>query len=490
MMSFPLTEKLSGSKSRSINLLMSFIHDDFLLSNDQAVKLYHEFAKDEPILDFHNHLPPDEIANNRRFENLAEAWLEADHYKWRAMRANGTPEELVTGNGDPKEKFLAWSATIPHTLGNPLYHWTHLELKRCFGIDTLLSPNTAEQIWEQANEKLKQDDCSACGLLERFKVKTLCTTDDPATGTEFHQLIAKNSQVQTKVFPTYRPDRAWGVEDATNFIDWVSRLEEISEIRISDLNDYLEALAKRVNHFHSIGSRLSDHAFLQCFAEFPSEEKARNIFQKSSDGKNANPEEAAQFGSFILLYLCKLYRAKNWTMQIHLGALRNNSSRLMNCFGADAGGDSIGDLPQANKMSAFLNKLEEEDALPKTIFYNINPADNLTIATMLGNFQGEVPGKMQFGSGWWHLDQRDGMYEQLKTLANVGLLSRFVGMLTDSRSFLSFPRHEYFRRILCNLLGEWMQDGFVPNDFELIGDLAKRICYENSRNYLELEREI
>ena len=466
---------------------MSFIHDNFLLSNDQAVRLYHDYAKDEPILDFHNHLPPLEIASNRRFENLADAWLEADHYKWRAMRANGTPEELVSGSGDPKEKFLALASTLPHTLGNPLYHWTHLELKRCLDIDTLLGPETAEEIWEQANEKFKGDDYTARGMLKRFQVETLCTTDDPALPTEHHHAIAQDSSVETQVFPTFRPDQSWGVKDAASFIQWIAQLQETSEITILDLSDYLEALAKRVNHFHSLGSRLSDHAFLQCFSEFPSEEETRKIFDHVIEGENASEEEAEKFGSFIMLYLCKLYKAKNWTMQIHLGALRNNSSRLMASFGPDAGGDSIGDFPQAEKMSVFLNKLEKEDALPKTIFYNVNPADNLTIATMLGNFQREIPGKMQFGSGWWHLDQRDGMLEQLKTLANIGLLSRFVGMLTDSRSFLSFPRHEYFRRILCNLLGEWMEEGFVPADFELIGDMAKRICFQNSRDYFEFE---
>ena len=466
---------------------MRFIHDDFLLSNDQAVRLYHDYAKDEPILDFHNHLPPQEIASNRRFENLAEAWLEADHYKWRAMRANGTPEELVSGSGDPKEKFLAWASTLPHTLGNPLYHWTHLELKRCLGIDTLLGPETAEEIWEQANEKFKGDDCSARGMLKQFQVETVCTTDDPALSTEHHQAIAQDSSIETQVFPTFRPDQSWGVKDAASFTQWIAQLQETSEITILDLSDYLEALAKRVNHFHSLGSRLSDHAFLQCFSEFPSEEETRKIFDHVIDGENASEEEAEKFGSFIMLYLCKLYKAKNWTMQIHLGALRNNSSRLMASFGPDAGGDSIGDFPQAEKMSVFLNKLEKEDALPKTIFYNVNPADNLTIATMLGNFQREIPGKMQLGSGWWHLDQRDGMLEQIKTLANIGLLSRFVGMLTDSRSFLSFPRHEYFRRILCNLLGEWMEEGFVPGDFELIGDMAKRICFQNSRDYFDFE---
>ena len=472
-----------------VTIFMSFIHDNFLLSNDQAVCLYHEYAKDEPILDFHNHLPPNEIAQNRRFENLAEAWLEADHYKWRAMRANGTPEELVSGNGDPKEKYLAWAATIPHTLGNPLYHWTHLELKRCFGIDCLLNPDTAEDIWEEANRKLAEPSLSARGLIERFHVKALCTTDDPALPTLYHEKIADDPARPCQVFPTFRPDQSWGVHDAENFSDWVGKLQGSSEKDINGFSDYLEALAKRVNHFHSLGCRLSDHALLQCFAQFPSEEKARQIFEETMEGKSANPGDSEMFGSFIILYLCKLYRAKDWTMQIHLGAIRNNSSRLLSSFGPDAGGDSIGDLPQAEKMGLFLNKLQEEDALPRTIFYNINPSDNFTLASMLANFQGEVAGKMQLGSGWWHLDQRDGMVEQLKTVANTGLLSRFVGMLTDSRSFLSFPRHEYFRRILANLMGEWMQDGFIPDDFELVGDMVQRISYQNAKDYLNLPEE-
>ena len=465
---------------------MSFIHDDFLLSNDHAVRLYHEYAKDEPILDFHNHLPPDEIANNRRFENLAEAWLEADHYKWRAMRANGIDEELVSGNGDPKEKYMAWAKTIPHTLGNPLYHWTHLELKRCFGIDTLLGPDTAEEIWEGVNEQLKSPVFSSQGLINRFKVRTLCTTDDPVQTTKYHQAIASDEKIQFQVLPTFRPDKSWAIQRPDDFSAWVKELETCTEKTISCLTDYLEALAKRMNHFHDLGSRLSDHAFEQCFAEFPSEQDATAIFTNTLEGKIPSTEEAEKFGAFMMLYLCKLYKAKGWVMQIHLGALRNNSPRLLNEIGPDAGGDAIGDLPQAKKMASFLSKLESEEALPKTIFYNVNPSDNLAIASMLGCFQSEIPGKMQFGSGWWHLDQRDGMVEQLKTLANVGLLSRFVGMLTDSRSFLSFPRHEYFRRILSNLLGEWMQDGFVPNDFELIGEMNRRICYQNSENFLNL----
>ena len=466
---------------------MPFIHDDFLLSNNQAVRLYHEYARNEPILDFHNHLPPDEIAKDRRFENLAEAWLEADHYKWRAMRANGTPEELVTGSGDPKEKYLAWAATLPHALGNPLYHWTHLELKRCFDIDTLLGPDTAEEIWEAANAKLQSADFSARSMLEKFKVKALCTTDDPAVPTDVHESIAKDEGVNCGVYPTFRPDKAWGIRDASSFLDWLENLIEQTAKEINTLNDFLECLAKRVNHFHEIGCRLSDHSFPFFPSSFPSESEARNIFSKVLNEENATEEETEKFTGFIMLFLGRLYSAKGWTMQVHLGPLRNNSSRLLSEFGADAGTDSIGDWNQAQNMGKFLDKLDSEDSLPKTIVYNNNPADNFSIATMLGNFQRDLPGKMQFGSGWWHLDQRDGMVEQLKTLANVGLLSHFVGMLTDSRSFLSFPRHEYFRRILCNLLGTWMKEGFVPDDIALIGNLAKRICYSNARDYLGLK---
>lgn len=465
---------------------MSFIHDNFLLGNEQAIRLYHEYAQDEPIFDFHNHLSPHEIAQDRRFENLAEAWLEADHYKWRAMRANGTPEELVTGNGDPKDKYLAWAETIPHALGNPLYHWTHLELKRCFGIDLLLGPDTAEEIWELANSQLGEPSFSARGMLRRFKVKALCTTDDPADSTEDHHTILKDTSLSTQVYPTFRPDKSWAISKSGPFLDWLTGLEQETGKEIEHLNDFLEAMAKRMNHFHELGSRLSDHSFPHFYSDFPNEEEARRLFDQTLNGADASTEEEERFGAFIMLYLCRLYASKGWTMQVHLGPLRNNSNRLLEEFGTDAGTDSIGDRPQAERMSRFLDKLDQENSLPKTIVYNVNPADNFTVATMLGNFQREIPGKMQFGSGWWHLDQRDGMAEQMKTLANVGLLSRFVGMLTDSRSFLSFPRHEYFRRILCSLLGEWMEQGFVPDNFELIGDLAKRICFENAKEFLKL----
>ena len=466
---------------------MGFIHNEFLLTNDAAVQLYHEYAASEPILDFHNHLSPQEISENRRFTNLAEIWLEGDHYKWRALRANGIPEELITGNGDPKEKYLAWAATIPHTLGNPLYHWTHLELKRCFDIDLLLSPDTAEEIWAEANKQLDAPDFSACGMLERFQVKALCTTDDPAYPLLHHEQIAQNSSSSCKVYPTFRPDQSWGIDQAQIFTQWLKTLEHTSGKTIDHFNSFLQALAERLQKFHELGSRLSDHSFPYFFSNFPTEQKARQLFEQTLEGQDATREEKEQFGAFIMLYLCRWYSANNWTMQIHLGPLRNNSSRLLKTFGPDAGTDSIGDWAQAEKMSAFLDRLDQEDALPKTIVYNNNPSDNFVVSTMLGNFQRDFPGKMQFGSGWWHLDQRDGMEEQIKTLANTGLLSRFIGMLTDSRSFLSFPRHEYFRRILCNLLGTWMVEGFLPPEPTMIGNLVKRICYQNAKDFLNLE---
>ena len=324
-------------------------------------------------------------------------------------------------------------------------------------------------------------------MLEKFQVKALCTTDDPADSTAEHEQIAKDLGVGVGVYPTFRPDKAWGIGNAPAFLDWLETLEEQTEREISTLNDFLECLAKRVNHFHEIGCRLSDHSFPTFPSEFTSEEDARNIFAKVLNEKNASPQETQKFTGFIMLFLCRMYAAKDWVLQVHLGPLRNNSSRLLSIFGPDAGTDSIGDWNQAESMSRFLDKLDNEDSLPKTIVYNNNPADSFTVATMLGNFQRDLPGKMQFGSGWWHLDQRDGMEEQLKTLANVGSLSHFVGMLTDSRSFLSFPRHEYFRRILCNLLGRWMTEGFVPDDIELVGGLAKRICYSNAKDYLGLK---
>ena len=464
---------------------MAFIHNDFLLSNDSARQLYHEYAVNEPILDYHNHLPPGEIANNRQFANLGEVWLESDHYKWRAMRANGESESVITGDADVKEKYLAWAQTVPHTLGNPLYHWTHLELTRYFGITDLLGPDTAEAIWEQSSERLKDPSLSVHGILNQFDVRCLCTTDDPTDSLAQHEAIAK-LDIRTKVYPTFRPDKAWNVDTPKTFNVWADKLAAASNIATDSLVGFLEGLEKRVEDFHAIGSRLSDHSFPYCFDNFPSTNEAARIFDKARLGRAATLEEQRKFGAYIMEYLGKLYAAKGWAMQLHIGPQRNNNTRLFETIGPDIGCDSIGDWPQSAPLASFLDRLEQDSALPKTILYNNNPMDNFTFATMIGNFQGGIPGKMQFGSGWWHADQQEGMEWQLKALANTGLLSRFIGMLTDSRSFLSFPRHEYFRRTLCNLIGGWMQTGFIPDDQELAGNMIKRICYQNAADYLEL----
>jgi glucuronate isomerase len=464
---------------------MAFIHDDFLLGNEAARRLYHEYAAGEPILDYHNHLPPAEIAGNRQFTNLGEVWLEGDHYKWRAMRANGEPEAVITGGANAKEKFLAWARTVPHALGNPLYHWTHLELARYFGITELLNPETAEAIWEQTSAQLAEPALSVHGILEQFEVRGLCTTDDPVDSLDSHKAIAALG-IRAKVYPTFRPDKAWSVDNPEAFNAWADKLAAASDTATDSLTGFLGALEKRVEDFHAIGSRLSDHSFPYCFDDFPSATEAASIFDAARGGRAASPAEQRQFGAHVMEHLGKLYAAKSWAMQLHIGPLRNNNTRLFQTIGPDIGCDSIGDWQQAAPLSAFLDRLDRDQSLPKTILYNNNPMDNLTFATAIGNFQGDVPGKMQFGSGWWHADQQEGMEWQLNALANTGLLSRFIGMLTDSRSFLSFPRHEYFRRTLCNLIGEWMAAGKLPDDFELVGDMVKRICYQNAKEYLDL----
>ncbi|MBT5845369.1 MAG: glucuronate isomerase [Verrucomicrobiales bacterium] len=464
---------------------MAFIHDDFLLNNEPARRLYREYAAGEPILDYHNHLPPAEIAGNRQFANLGEIWLEGDHYKWRAMRANGEAEPVITGGADAKDKFLAWARTVPHTLGNPLYHWTHLELSRHFGIDTLLNEETAEEIWETANAKLAQPELSVHGILKQFDVRALCTTDDPTESLDQHKAIAALG-INTKVYPTFRPDKAWSVDQPELFNAWADKLAGAADGDTSTLAGFLAALEKRVEDFHAIGSRLSDHSFPYAYANFPGDAKAAAIFDKTRAGTAATPEEQEQFGAHVMEHLGKLYAAKGWAMQLHIGPMRNNNTRLFQTIGPDIGCDSIGDWQQAAPLSAFLDRLDQDNTLPKTILYNNNPMDNLTFATMIGNFQGGTPGKMQFGSGWWHADQQEGMEWQMKALANTGLLSRFIGMLTDSRSFLSFPRHEYFRRTLCNLIGEFMHDGKLPDDYDLVGNMVKRISYQNAKEYLDL----
>ncbi len=463
-----------------------FIHDDFLLSTATARRLYHEFAEPAPILDYHCHLSPRDLAVDRQFANLFEIWLEGDHYKWRAMRANGMPERFCTGAATPFEKFKAWASTVPQTLRNPLYHWTHLELARYFGITELLDDTTAERIWQQANERLATPEFSAQGILTRFRVTALCTTDDPADDLSAHQAL-RDSGLKTRVLPTFRPDAALAVHQPEMLRGWVARLRQVSGRPIDSLTELLEILRQRLDFFHAQGCRLSDHGLERCYADDCTEAEAKVIFDSALRGTPASATEQAKYASFLLHFLGQMYAEKGWTMQLHLGALRNNNTRLRRQLGPDTGFDSIGDFPQAQALASFLDRLDTAKALPKTIVYNLNPADNYVFAAMLGNFQdGSIPGKVQFGSGWWFLDQKEAMEWQLNTLSNLGLLSRFIGMVTDSRSFMSYPRHEYFRRVLCNLIGGDIEAGTLPNDDALIGPLVRNICHENARQYLAL----
>ncbi|MCX7721743.1 MAG: glucuronate isomerase [Verrucomicrobiae bacterium] len=463
-----------------------FITEDFLLTTRTARRLYHEYAEAEPICDFHCHLPPGDIARNRQFSNLFEIWLEGDHYKWRAMRSNGVPERFCTGDATPFEKFMAWAKTVPYTLRNPLYHWTHLELKRYFGIDELLDESSAERIWKRANAKLATPELTTQGILKKFNVKVICTTDDPTDSLDAH--IAFAAQVHpTRMLPTFRPDKALTVNLPDVFNKWVSRLEAAANVEIRNFDAFLEALDKRHEFFHNQGCRLSDHGLNHCYADFCNEKEAARIFERARRGQQVSPAEHSQFASFMMEFFGRLNAKRGWVMQLHLGAMRNNNTRMMQRLGPDTGFDSIGDWPQAAALAAFLDRLDQQNALPKTIIYNINPADNYVFGTMLGNFQdGSVPGKIQLGSGWWFLDQKEGMEWQLNALSNLGLLSRFVGMVTDSRSFMSFPRHEYFRRVLCNLIGRDVEDGLLPDDEKLLGSMIRNICYNNAQTYLGL----
>lgn len=465
---------------------MAFIHDDFLLQSESARRLYHKYAAGQPILDYHCHLSPRDIAENRVFKNLFEVWLEGDHYKWRAMRANGVPERFCTGTEPPFDKFMAWARTVPYTLRNPLYHWTHLELQRYFAIDDLLDGNSAHSIWERANALLATDELSAQGILKKFRVDALCTTDDPTDDLAHHAKIAALG-LETRVIPAFRPDKALNVHSPKLFNPWVDRLAAASNVDIASLNDFLAALRRRHDYFHRMGSRLSDHGLNCCYADFPSERKAAEIFARTRTGKAATPKEQSQFAAFMMLHFGRMDAEKGWTKQLHLGARRNGNTRSMKDLGPDTGFDSIGDWPQADALGAYLDRLDLENALPKTIIYNLNPADNYVCATMIGNFQdASRAGKIQFGSGWWYLDQKEGIEWQINTLSNVGLLSRFVGMLTDSRSFMSYPRHEYFRRVLCNLLGAEIQNGVLPDDEALIGRMVEDISYRNAAAYFGL----
>jgi glucuronate isomerase len=464
-----------------------FITEDFLLQSEPARKLYHDYARDEPIFDYHCHLSPGEIASNRRFENLYEIWLAGDHYKWRAMRANGVPEELCTGDGSPKEKFMAWAKSVPNTLRNPLYHWSHLELKRYFGIDLLIDESTAEEIWRQANARLAEPDFCVHGILDRFKVRVICTTDDPTSTLEDHQEIDK-SDLKTRVYPAFRPDRAFRVDDPEDFNAWCDKLAGVSRIDTSSFTGLLDALRQRHDFFHSRGARLSDHGLTSCPQGPCSEEQARNIFDRARSGQSATPEEKERFSYAMMIFFGRLDAEKGWTKQMHLGALRATNTRLRKRAGNDIGTDSIDDAPQAVALSRYFDQLDSEGSLPKFILYNLNPADNYLLASMIGNFQdGSSVGKIQFGAGWWFLDQKEAMEWQMNALSNNGLLAHFVGMLTDSRSFLSYCRHEYFRRVLCNLIGTDLVNGELPDDYDLVGGMVRRICYQNAADYFGME---
>jgi len=464
---------------------MSFIHDDFLLSTKTARALYHKYAEAEPIFDYHCHIPPRDIAENRQFRNLFEIWLEGDHYKWRAMRSNGIAEKYVTGSASPQDKFLAWARTVPNTLRNPLYHWTHLELARYFGITDLLSAATAEKVWKKTNDLLSTPALTTQGILKKMKVKVVCTTDDPVDTLEHHRSFAAQYHT-TRMLPAFRPDRALGVNQPGGFNKWVEHLSAASNIDVNSFGAFQTALKNRHDYFHSQNCRLSDHGMNHCFADFCSEKVAAQIFDKVRRGEQVSPLEHSQFASFMMVFFGRLDAKRGWVKQLHLGAMRNNNMRLLKQLGPDTGFDSIGDFSQAQALAAYLNKLDSENALPKTIIYNLNPADNYVFATMIGNFQdGTLPGKIQYGSGWWFLDQKEGMEWQLNALSNLGLLSRFIGMITDSRSFMSYPRHEYFRRTLCNLIGQDIENGEIPNDEKLVGPMIRNICYTNARDYLQ-----
>lgn len=460
-----------------------FIHDDFLLNNDPAITLYHEYAKNMPIIDYHCHLEPKEIVENKPFTNLTELWLVGDHYKWRAMRSAGIKEQYITGDASDKEKFLAWAKTVPQCIGNPLYHWTHLELKRYFNIDLLLNEETAEEIWEHCNRILQDGGITPQSLIKQSNVKMIGTTDGPIDSLEFHQAISINENIEAKVLPSFRPDPAIEINKPT-FSPFVEKLGEIIGSDITSFHQFLDAVEGRVRYFHEVGCRISDHGFENLVFEECSLAEATSIFQKKQDGSTVSILEENKFKTFMMVFLGELYASLNWVMQLHLGAIRDNSTRMFNQIGPNTGFDSISDLEMARPLNEFLNALDVNNQLPKTIVYNLNPAHNYVISSAVGNFQGGgIRGKIQFGSGWWFNDQKDGMIRQISDLANLGLLSHFVGMLTDSRSFLSYTRHEYFRRILCNLFGEWVERGEVPNDYPFLGRVIQDICFNNANAY-------
>ena len=468
--------------SNSILTSKTFIKNDFLLENKFSQRLFHDYASQMPIIDYHCHLPPNEIANNRTFENLTKIWINGDHYKWRAMRTFGIEERYITGDASDKEKFAQWAKTVPFTLRNPLYHWTHLELQRYFDIDIVLNSNSADEIYDEATAKLQTVDFSCQNLIKNMNVEVVCTTEDPIDSLDHHVKI-KNSDFSVVVSTAFRPDKAIMISSDT-YLDYLDKLSEVSNVAIDSYKSLCDALNLRLDYFEENGCTLSDHGLSYVPFRTFTDSEIEIIFQKRRSKNELSLEEDEKFQTSILLFLCEQYHKRDWIQQFHLGALRNNNARMNRILGPDTGWDSIGDYSQASTLSSFLNALDSRDKLTKTILYNLNPADNEIMATMIGNYNdGKIKGKMQFGSGWWFLDQKDGMTKQLNALSNMGLISCFIGMLTDSRSFLSYPRHEYFRRVLCNLFGQEMERGELPQDFELVGKIIQDICYNNAKEY-------
>lgn len=460
-----------------------WLHEDFMLKNKTARALYQDFAKGMPIIDYHNHLSPQQIAEDSCFETLTKAWLYGDHYKWRAMRTNGIAEKYCTGNASDFEKFEQWAATVPYTLRNPLYHWTHLELLRYFNITDTLSPATSKKIYDTCSEKLRSKEYSIRNLLRKMNVKILCTTDDPVDSLEHHQQIKKDG-FEIKVLPAFRPDKAMEVDNSATFNQYLDKLQAVSNSSIHSFHNYLSAIKSRHDFFAANGCSVSDHGLSEIYAEDYTEKEISVIFSKIRSGNELTEPEKRKFKSAMLIQFAEWDEEKGWVQQYHLGALRNNNTRMLQQLGADTGWDSIGDYKYGQSLAKFLNRLDSKNKLAKTIIYNLNPADNAMMATMIGNFNdGSIAAKIQWGAAWWFLDQKDGIKQHLDVLSNMGLLSRFVGMLTDSRSFLSFPRHEYFRRILCNTFGEEIENGELPNDIDWIGKIIRDICYNNTKEY-------
>ena len=464
-----------------------FITDDFLLYSEAAKTLYHHHAKMQPIFDYHCHLSPKDIAEDRQFDNLTQIWIEGDHYKYRAMRANGVDEKFITGEASPYDKFQKWAETVPYTLRNPLYHWTHLELKNYFGITTLLDANSAEEIYNEATALLQKPEYSVRNILRKMNVKVVGTTDDPTDDLQFHKKI-KDDNFEIKVLPTFRPDKATEIEKGQAFVDWIKKLEQSVGFSITDFSKLIKALNNRHDFFHEMGCRVSDHGHNTFYSENYTAAEVDLIFQTAINGKSLSDLEINKYKSAVLFELASMNKAKSWVQQFHVGAIRNNNAKMLQELGPDQGFDSLGDLNMADSMSKFFGRLSQCDGLTKTIVYNLNPRDSEMFAAMAANFNdGKIAGKMQYGAAWWFLDQKDGIEKQLNVLSNFGLLSHFVGMVTDSRSFLSFPRHEYFRRILCNVLGDEIQKGELPNNMQLIGAMVENICYNNAFSYFEID---